>query len=386
MIYFDNAATTKMHPSVLDAMLPYLREDYFNASAQYAPAQNIKRKVEECRAYMAATLGAKPSEIRFTSGGTESDNWALKGIALANKGKGNHIVISAIEHHAVLNSAVWLERNGFSVSYVYPNAEGIIEPSSLVEALTPETILVSVMAANNEVGAIQPIQQLAGVAHRNGSLFHTDAVQAYAHIPLNIEELGVDALSVSAHKFHGPKGAGLLYCRKGIPIESFLHGGAQERGYRAGTENLPAIAGMTEAAKLVFGESGTDITKLKESAQRLQAIKNQMQNSLIREVPDVRVNSSAQGLPGILSVSFKGVSAESVLLLLSQKGICASAGSACASGSLEPSHVLQAMGVSNEWARGTLRFSFSSQNTVEEAEEAACIVASCVKQVREAGF
>lgn len=384
MIYFDNAATTQTLPSVVDAMLPFLRSNYFNPSAQYSAAQDAKRTLEQFRSYMAKTLGAKPSEVRFTSGGTESDNWALKGIALANRGKGKHVVVSAIEHHAVLNSAVWLERNGFSVSYVQPNQWGVIEPEALRNAMRPDTVLASVMAANNEVGSIQPIKELASVAHSSGALFHTDAVQAYGHILLNVRDLGVDALSVSAHKLHGPKGVGMLYARKGMPIESFVHGGAQERGYRAGTENLAGIAGMVQACRLLFGEDGSSPAALQKNAAHCAELKRKMVNQLNSLIRDCRTNGAENSLPGILSVSFKGVSSEALLLLLDRDGLCASAGSACASGSLEPSHVLQSMGVAPEWARGTIRFSFSELNTEREVSQAAQIIANAVAQVRDA--
>jgi cysteine desulfurase len=382
MIYFDNAATTQTLQSVVDAMLPFLRSNYFNPSAQYSAAQDAKRTLEQFRSYMAKTLGAKPSEVRFTSGGTESDNWALKGIALANQGKGKHVVVSAIEHHAVLNSAVWLERNGFSISYVRPNQGGIIEPEALRNAMRPDTVLASVMVANNEVGSIQPIKELASVAHSAGALFHTDAVQAYGHILLNVNDLGVDALSVSAHKLHGPKGVGMLYARKGMPIESFVHGGAQERGYRAGTENLAGIAGMVQACRLLFGEDGSSPAALQKNAAHCAELKRKMVNQLNSLIHDCRMNGSENSLPGILSVSFKDVSSEALLLLLDRDGLCASAGSACASGSLEPSHVLQSMGVAPEWARGTIRFSFSELNTEQEVSQAAQIIANAVAQVR----
>ena len=387
--YLDNAATTRMHPAVFEAMKPYLAEEYFNPSALYYPAQGEKAALEGARKYLASTIGARASEIRFTSGGSEADNAALKGIALANQAKGNHLVVSAIEHHAVLESAHWLERRGFEVTYLPVNGEGAVSPESLERAITPRTVLVSVMTANNEVGTIQPIAALSAAAHEHGVPFHTDAVQAYGHIPLDVSALGADALSVSAHKFHGPKGIGFLYCRRGLKTEPLISGGAQERGYRAGTENLAGIKGMETAARLAFGagalETADDASAfgMAHAAEYVRSLRNRMARFIVENIEDVRVNGSAQNvLPGILSVSFKGVPGEALLGLLDQNGVCASAGSACASGSLEPSHVLTAMGLAPEWAQGTIRFSFSAFTEEGEVDEACLVLRAAVDHVR----
>lgn len=389
-MYLDNAATTQMHPSVFAAMKPYFQEDYFNPSSLYAPAQREKMALEKARAYLASTIGARASEIRFTSGGSEADNAALKGIALANQAKGNHVVISAIEHHAVLESAHWLERRGFEVTFLPVDACGMVLPQDLTEAIRPDTVLVSVMTANNEVGTVQPIAELAAIAHEHDTPFHTDAVQAYGHIPLNVANLGVDALSVSAHKFHGPKGIGFLYCKRGLKTEPLISGGAQERGYRAGTENLAGIMGMAAAAALAFGggdgrtsREGDEAFLVEHVAAHTREMRRIMRAYLAANVPDVQFNGNEDAcLPGILSVSFKGVSGEALLALLDQRGVCASAGSACASGSLEPSHVLTAMGVQPEWLHGTVRFSFSAMTTSNEVEEACEILREAVHHLR----
>ena len=389
-IYLDNAATTQMHPSVLTTMEPYFAEEYFNPSSPYAPAQREKMALEKARAYLASTIGARSSEIRFTSGGSEADNAALKGIAFANQAKGNHVVVSAIEHHAVLESARWLERRGFEVTYVPVDANGMASPDGLNEAIRPDTVMVSVMTANNEVGTVQPIAELSAVAHAHGVPFHTDAVQAYGHIPLDVTNLGVDALSVSAHKLHGPKGVGFLYCKRGLKTEPLISGGAQERGYRAGTENMAGIMGMAAAAALAFGGGNGFASHeddkaflIEHASDHVREMRNFMRDYLIANVPDVHFNGCEDAcLPGILSVSFKGVSGEALLALLGQQGVCASAGSACASGSLEPSHVLTAMGVQPEWLRGTVRFSFSAMTTAAEVEKACEIVREAVHHLR----
>lgn len=394
VIYLDNAATTRMHPAVFEAMKPYFAGDYFNPSSLYAPAQREKAAIEKARSYLASTIGARTSEIRFTSGGSESDNAALKGIMLANQDRGNHLIVSSVEHHAVLESAHWLERHGFEVTYLPVNAGGSVLPDSLRQAMRPETVLVSVMAANNEVGTLQPIAQLAEIAHENGALFHTDAVQAYGHVALNVVDMGIDALSVSAHKLHGPKGVGFLYCKRGVKTEPLISGGAQERGYRAGTENVAGIIGMAEAAKLAFGALTLDgstgesnMFSMAYACKCMREMAAQFRATVENAIQDVRFNGCRHEegrLPGIVSVSFKGVSGEALLALLDQKGVCASAGSACASGSLEMSHVLKAMGVAPEWAPGTIRFSFSPFNSAAEVETACRILGECVRQVRSA--
>lgn len=388
VIYLDNAATTQMTPDVYAAMKPFFCSEYYNPSSLYAPAQHEKMVLERARTYLASTINARSSEIRFTSGGSEADNAALKGIALANQDDGNHIIVSSVEHHAVLESARWLERRGFEVTYLPVDASGVVDPESLRRAIRSDTILVSIMVANNEVGSVQPISVLAAIAHEHGVPFHTDAVQAYGHIPLDVCQLGVDALSVSAHKFHGPKGAGFLYCKRGLKTEPLISGGAQERGYRAGTENLAAIVGMEKAAHLAFGDCGStpngeDVSGIYYAAKKVWSLREQMRLYIEEIIDDAVVNGSQKKcLPGILSVSFKNVSGEALLALLDQKGICASAGSACASGSLEPSHVLTAMGVRPEWLRGTVRFSFSSLTTSDEVQKACVVLREAVCHLR----
>lgn len=388
VIYLDNAATTQMTPDVYAAMKPFFCSEYYNPSSLYASAQHEKMVLERARTYLASTINARSSEIRFTSGGSEADNAALKGIALANQDRGNHIIVSSVEHHAVLESARWLERRGFEVTYLPVDASGVVDPESLKRAIRSDTILVSIMVANNEVGSVQPISVLAAIAHEHGVPFHTDAVQAYGHIPLDVCQLGVDALSVSAHKFHGPKGVGFLYCKRGLKTEPLISGGAQERGYRAGTENIAAIVGMEKAAHLAFGDCGSapngeDVPGIYCAAKRVWGLREQMRLYIEEFIDDAVVNGSQKKcLPGILSVSFKNVSGEALLALLDQKGICASAGSACASGSLEPSHVLTAMGVRPEWLRGTVRFSFSSLTTSDEVQKACVVLREAVCHLR----
>lgn len=389
VVYLDNAATTPLSPSVFKAMEPFLGAEYFNASSSYQPAQTCRAAIEDARSFLARTLGARPAEVMFTSGGTEADNWALKGLALAHKKRGKHLIVSSIEHHAVLESAHWLEQQGFEVTYLPVTSSGVVSTAALESALRADTILVSIMAANNEVGTLEPIKELAACAHKQGALFHTDAVQAYGRIPLCVSELDVDALSISAHKIHGPKGVGLLYRRRGVSIEPLLHGGAQERGYRAGTENVAGIVGFANAAKALFETEGTKNSQaLAFSSTTIQAVETQVQlrNYLIEQlqaIPDVRINAfSAQRLPGIVSASFRGLSAETLLMCLDQVGICVSAGSACASGSLEPSHVLVAMGLESRWVQGTIRFSLSEHTTKEELDYALVHLKEIVERLR----
>ena len=316
------------------------------------------------------------SEIRFTSGGSEADNAALKGIALANQEKGKHLIVSAVEHHAVLESVHWLERRGFEVTYLPVNAEGAVSPESFALALRPDTVLVSVMTANNEVGTVQPIKELTALAHEHNVPFHTDAVQAYAHIPLNVKNLGVDALSVSAHKFHGPKGIAALYIRKGVKIDPLIHGGAQERGHRAGTENLPGIVGLGKAIELA--EEG-----LAENAARMTFLRNRLISGLTAAIPNMRINGTMdKRLPNNVNFSFRFIEGESLLIMLDQKGICASSGSACTSGSLDPSHVLLAIGLPHEIAHGSLRLTLSDETTKEEIDYTVEAIKTVVERLR----
>lgn len=396
-IYLDNAATTQLHPQVADAMEPYLRQAWFNPSSFYQPAQEVRRAVEACRTYLAASLGARPNEIRFTSGGTESDNTALKGLALANASKGRHVLISSIEHHAVVESAKWLSRNGFEVEMVPVTNQGSVSLEAFKSALRPDTVVASIMLANNEVGTIQPVKDLAKAAHANDTLFHTDAVQAYGHIPVEVHELEVDALSASAHKLHGPKGVGLLYVKRGIKAEPLIHGGAQERGYRAGTENVAGIVGFAAAAHLAFGTECLDPTdpaysafnneqahvSLVERSNKVSGLRMLLAQSLSVEIGQIRFNDSNEAmLPGILSTTVEGVPSEALLMRLDKEGIYASAGSACASGSLDPSPVLLAMGRTSKEALSTIRISLSEQNTTEEITRTTQIMSEAIKAIR----
>lgn len=398
-IYLDNAATTPMYPQVADAMEPYLRASWYNPSSFYQPAQEVRRVVEACRSYLAASLGARSSEIRFTSGGTESDNAALKGLALANASKGKHVLISAFEHHAVSESAKWLLRNGFDVELVPVTKDGYVSLEAFKAALRPDTVLASIMLANNEVGTLQPIKELAQAAHANGTLFHTDAVQAFGHIPVDVIHLEVDALSVSAHKLHGPKGVGLLYVKRGVKCEPLIHGGAQERGYRAGTENVAGIVGFAAAAHVAFGshcldpqnpnfatfDSAQAEAAILEHSRNISALRSMLVHILISNTEGISFNGYIDGsLPGILSITIEGVSSEALLMKLDQEGVCASAGSACASGSLDPSPVLLAMGRTSNEALNTIRISLSGQNTEEELFEVSEIILDAITAIRSA--
>lgn len=365
VVYLDNAATTPMGPEVASAMEPYLRGAFHNPSSLYAPAQEARAAIEAAREALASSIGARPGEIRFTSGGTEADNAAVKGIALANAQRGRHVIVSAIEHHAVLESAAWLERMGFAVERLPVDGEGLVSPRVLARTLRPDTVLVSVMMANNEVGTVEPVRELAACAHEAGALFHTDAVQAYGHLPIDVAALGVDALSASAHKLGGPKGVGFLYCRRGVRCEPLIHGGAQERGYRAGTENVAGIVGFAAAVELAQSVGSEDeVARLRDHACA----------RILAEVPGARINGSRDArLAGNVSVSVPGVSGEALLMLLDDRGVCVSAGAACASGSLEQSHVLAAMGVDPSWA--TVRISLSRATSRADVDYAVdCLV------------
>lgn len=361
-IYLDNAATTRMKEEVLQEMLPFFCETYANPSAIYGFAGEAKRAVRLARERAAALIGAKPTEIYFTGGGTESDNWALRGVAETYADRGRHIIVSAIEHHAVLHTCQYLERQGFSVTYLPVEEDGKVLPGTLKRAMRPDTILVSVMAANNEIGTLQPLAALSGIVHEKGALFHTDAVQAYGHVPLPVQELGIDLLSASGHKLGGPKGVGILYCRENLRLLPLLHGGAQERGRRAGTLNVPGIVGFGKAAELA-GET------LPERMERVSVLRDHLIDSVLAKIPDTRLSGHRQDrLPGNAHFCFRDIEGESLLILLDQQGICASGGSACASGASEPSHVLAAIGLPNDLARGALRLTLSEETTREEID------------------
>ena len=362
MIYLDNAATTKVADSVVDAMLPYFKEYYGNASSIYQLGAKSKEALDESREYIAGTLGAKTNEIYFTAGGSESDNWAIKATADAYARKGKHIITSAIEHHAVLHTCEYLEKHGYEVTYVGVDENGVIKLDELKAAIRPDTILVSVMFANNEIGTIQPIKEIGEIAMEHDILFHTDAVQAYAQVPINVDEMHIDMLSASGHKLNGPKGIGFLYIRKGIKIRSFVHGGQQERGRRAGTENIPGIVGLAAAAKRSF-------SMLEEKMKKEIELRDYLISRIEAEIPYCRLNGDRKKrLPNNVNFSFQFIEGESMLILLDSKGIAASSGSACTSGSLDPSHVLLAIGLPHEIAHGSLRLTMSEENTKEEMD------------------
>ena len=359
-IYLDNAATTKVLPTVVYEMLPFYTEDYGNPSSIYGLGQRARKAIEEARARIAAQLNAEPQEIYFTSGGTESNNWALKETAFTHAGKGKHIITSSIEHHSTSHSCLWLEKHGFEVTWLAVDEFGLIDPAAFEAAIRPDTILASIIYANNEIGAIQPVKELAAIARNHAVLFHTDAVQAVANLRLDLVDLGVDMLSASAHKFHGPKGVGFLYIKKGVRKNPFMDGGAQEHKRRAGTENVPSIMGMAKALDLcmdMFDERMALETRLREL----------LIDRVLAEIPYTRLNGHrTKRLPGNTNFSFEFIEGESLLLALEQKGILASSGSACASGSLDPSHVLLAIGLPHEIAHGSLRLTIGEDITTDD--------------------
>lgn len=363
VIYLDNAATTKTAPEVVEAMLPYFTENYGNPSSIYEIAQTSKKGVDEARETIAGVLGAKANEIYFTAGGSEADNWALKAAFEALKGKGNHIITTKIEHHAILHTCEYLEKQrGAKITYLDVDENGVVKLDELEKAITPETILISVMFANNEIGTIQPIREIGLIAREHGILFHTDAVQAFGQVPINVDELNIDMLSSSGHKINGPKGIGFLYIRKGVKIRSFVHGGAQERKRRAGTENVPGIVGYGVAAKRAAAT-------MQERTAREIELRDYLIQRITTEVPYVRLNGHpSKRLPNNVNVSFQFIEGESLLIMLDMDGICASSGSACTSGSLDPSHVLLAIGLPHEIAHGSLRLTLSEETTKEELD------------------
>lgn len=376
MIYLDNAATTKMSEEVFDAMKPYFCEQYANPSAIYSFAGSSAKAVGEARKKTAALIGARLEEIYFTAGGSESDNWAIRAAAEFKKTKGKHIITSTIEHHAVLHTCQYLEKHGFEVTYVNVDAQGKIKLDELKAAIRPDTILITVMAANNEIGTIQPLQEIGAIAKKNKILFHTDAVQAYGHIPLNVDEMGIDLLSASGHKLNGPKGVGFLYIRKEVRIGPLIHGGAQERSRRAGTLNTPGIVGMGAAAELAA--KCLDVRMKKETELRDYLIER-----ILKEIPHSRLNGHpTDRLPNNANVCFESIEGESLLILLDQQGICASSGSACSSGALDPSHVLLAIGLSHEIAHGSLRMTLSEDTTKEEIDFTVEAIKQIVERLR----
>lgn len=375
-IYLDNAATTPVDKRVLEAMLPYYSDVFGNPSSPYSYGQEAKKAIEEAREKVAKALGADSDEIYFTSGGSESDNWALKGVAYALKDKGNHIITTEIEHHAVLNTCRYLEKEGFKVTYLPVDEYGLVKPEDLKKAITDKTILVSIMFANNEIGTIEPIEELVKIAHEKNVYFHTDAVQAVGNIPIDVKKLDVDLLSLSAHKIYGPKGVGALYIKKGVKIHSLIQGGTQERNRRAGTENVPGIVGLGEAIELITKDLDSHINKL-------TFLRDKLINGILEKIPYARLNGHpTKRLPGNVNVSFEFIDGESLILNLDMAGICASSGSACTSGSLEPSHVLLAIGRSRELARGSLRLTIGKDNTEEDIDKVLEVLPQIIKRLR----
>ena len=373
LIYLDNAATTKTSEEVVAAMLPYFTEYYGNPSSVYEIASESKKAVSNARRTIAETLGAQENEIYFTAGGSEADNWALKATAEAYQSKGKHIITTKIEHHAILHTAEYLEKRGFEITYIGVDENGVVKVDELEKAIRPDTILISVMFANNEIGTIQPIKEIGEIAKKHGVLFHTDAVQAYGQLPINVDELHIDMLSSSGHKLNGPKGIGFLYIRKGVKIRSFVHGGAQERKRRAGTENVPGIVGYGKAAEIAA-------KTMKERTAKEIELRDHLIDRVLAEVPYTRLNGHRTNrLPNNANFSFQFVEGESLLILLDNNGICASSGSACTSGSLDPSHVLLAIGLPHEIAHGSLRLTLSAETTMEDID----FVVDCIKQIIE---
>lgn len=362
MIYLDNAATTRTAPEVVEAMLPYFSENYGNPSAIYSIGSAAKKAVNRARRTIAEAIGAGQEEIYFTAGGSEADNWALKAVAEGYADRGRHIITTGIEHHAVLHTCEFLEKKGYEVTYLGVDGDGRIDLEELRAAIRPDTILISVMFANNEVGTIEPVREIGAIARERGILFHTDAVQAFGQIPIDVRELGVDLLSASAHKLKGPKGVGFLYIRSGLKLSSLIHGGAQERSRRAGTENVPAIVGFGRAVELA-------IESMEARAERERELRDYLTERIEKEIPYCRLNGHRTlRLPGNVNFSFRYIEGESMLIMLDRKGICASSGSACTSGSLDPSHVLLALGLKHEEAHGSLRMTLSEENTREELD------------------
>lgn len=362
LIYMDHAATTAVRPEVLDAMLPYFTEKYGNPSSVYTFASRNKDVINVSRDIIADSIGAKPEEIFFTGGGSESDNWALKAAAEAFSENGRHIITTKIEHHAILHTCQYLEKQGFDVTYLDVDEKGMVDTGRLEASIRPDTILISVMTANNEIGTIEPVSRIGAIAHEHGILFHTDAVQAYGQIPLDVNAMNIDMLSCSGHKLNGPKGVGFLYVRSGVKIGSFIHGGQQERGRRAGTENVPGIVGMGKAAELA-------VLSMNERMGRETEIRDHMIRRIMAEIPYSRLNGhESERLPNNINISFQFVEGETILIMLDMAGICASAGSACTSGSVDPSHVLTAIGLPKEISHGAVRLTLGYENTMEEGD------------------
>ena len=377
LIYLDNAATTQVYPEVLQEMLPYFSEVYSNPSAIYSFASESKKAVDKARTSVAELINAKTDEIYFTGGGSESDNWALKATAEAYKNKGKHIITSKIEHHAILHTCEYLEREGYEITYLDVDERGLVDVEELKQAIRPDTILISVMFANNEIGTIEPIEEIGSIAKEYGILFHTDAVQAFGQIPINVEKMHIDMLSASGHKLNGPKGIGFLYIRKGVKIGSFIHGGAQERKRRAGTENVPGIVGIGTAAKRAAAN-------MEERTAKEREVRDYLIDRVLNEIPYCRLNGHrTDRLPNNANFSFQFVEGESLLIKLDMKGICGSSGSACTSGSLDPSHVLLAIGLPHEIAHGSLRLTLNEEIEKEDIDYVVDNLKEIVAHLRE---
>jgi len=375
-VYLDNAATTKTHPEVVEAMLPYFTEKYGNPSAIYDFASQSKSGVTTAREQIASLIGARTEDIYFTAGGSEADNWALKAAVEAYGNKGKHVITTVIEHHAILHTADYLEKQGCEVTYLPVDEYGMIRLSDLEATIRPDTILISVMFANNEIGTVQPIKEIGAIAKKHGILFHTDAVQAYGHVPINVDEMNIDMLSASGHKFNGPKGIGFLYIRKGVKIRSFVHGGAQERKRRAGTENVPGIVGMGKAAQL-------SKDSMDERMKYEIGLRDYLIDQVMQKIPFTRLNGHRYDrLPNNVNFSFQFIEGESLLIMLDMAGICASSGSACTSGSLDPSHVLLAIGLPHEIAHGSLRLTLSEETTKEDIDYVVENLVQIVERLR----
>lgn len=375
-VYMDHAATTYVKPEVLEEMMPYFTGKFGNPSSFYSISREVQEGVMKARSRVSKAINCKENEIYFTGGGSEADNWAIKGIASAYKNKGNHIITTKVEHHAVLHTCAYLEKNGFEVTYLDVDSEGFVKLEDLKNAITDKTILVSIMFANNEIGTIQPVKEIGAICREKKVLFHTDAVQAVGHIPVDVEEMNIDLLSMAGHKFYGPKGVGALYVRKGIRIHNLIHGGAQERNRRAGTENTASIVGMAKALEIAT-------ENLEEHNIKLRSLRDKLIDGLLK-IPYTRLNGprGEKRLPGNVNVSFEFIEGESILLSLDFEGICASSGSACTSGSLDPSHVLLAIGLPHEKAHGSLRLSLGDENTEEEVDYVLETVPPIIERLR----
>jgi len=377
IIYMDHSATTYVRKEVVEAMAPYHAEHFGNPSSIYSIARESKKTIDAARAQVAQALGAEPDEIYFTSGGSESDNWAIKGVAFANRKKGNHIITSKIEHHAVLHTCEYVEKEGFTVTYLPVDQYGLVDPAELEKAITDKTILISIMYANNEIGTIEPIAELGAIARRHKVPFHTDAVQAVGNLPIDVKAQNIDLLSLSAHKFYGPKGSGVLYIRKGTRIDNLIHGGGQERRRRAGTENIAGIVGLGKAIELATADIEGHNTKIR-------ALRDRLMSGILAKIPNSRLNGHPEKrLPGNINISFEFIEGESMLLWLDDEGICASTGSACTSGSLEPSHVLLATGLPVEISHGSLRLTLGNVNTDADVDFVLEVLPKVVTRLRE---